>query len=113
MEELEESNREAAMLTHVLADKKAEQQIEVNSRLALERHLEKCQQNEKRLNSLVANYQMSVCNIQEVAQTTESFMEHISSQMDEAFRKLAVFSQRVSFASGRVKFLQGQYISTV
>lgn len=109
MKELEESKREAAMLTHILADKKAEQQIEVNRSLALERHLEKCQQNEKRLKSLVANYQMSVCNLQEVAQTTESFMEHISSQMEEAFRKLAVFSQRVSFASGRVKFRQGQY----
>ena len=110
MKELEESKRETTMLTHNLADKKAEQQIEVNRSLALERHLEKCQENEKRLESLVANYQMSVCNLQEVAQTTESFMEHISSQMDEAFRKLAVFSQRISFASGRVKFLQGQYI---
>ena len=110
MKELEQLKREAAMLTHSLADKKAEQQIEVNRSLALERHLEKCQQNEKRLKSLVAKYQMSVCNLQEVAQTTESFMENTSSQMDEALRKLAVFSQRVSFASGRVKFLQGQYI---
>lgn len=113
MEELEESNREAAMLTHSLADKKAEQQIEVNRGLALERHLEKCQQNENRLKSLVANYQMSGCNLREVAQTTESFVEQISSQMDEAFRKLAVFSQRISFASGRIKFLQGQYTLSV
>lgn len=109
MKELEESQKEAAMLTHLLADKKAEQQIEVNRNLALERKLEKRQQNEKRLKSFVADFQMSACSLQEVAQTTESFMEHVSSQMDEAFRKLAIFSQRVSFASGRVKFLQGQY----
>lgn len=108
--ELEESKREAAMLTHLLADKKAEQQIELNRSLSLERQLEKCQQNEKRLKSLVANYQLTVCNLQEVAQTTESFMENVGSEMDETFRKLAVFTQRVSFASGRVKFLQGQYI---
>ena len=111
--ELEESKREAAVLTHHLADKKAEQQIEVNRSVSLERELGKCQQNEKRLNSLVANYQMTVRNLQEVAQTTEFFMENVSSQMDEAFRKLVVFTQRVSFASGRVKFLQGQYMLCV
>ncbi len=109
MKELEESQKEAAMLKHVLADKKAEQQIEVNRNLALERKLEKSQQNEKRLKSFVADFQMSACSLQEVAQTTESFVEQVSLQMDEAFRKLAIFSQRVSFASGRVKFLQGQY----
>lgn len=106
--ELEESQKEAAMLTHILADKKAEQQIEVNRNLELERKLEKCQQSEKRLKSVVADFKMSASNMWEVAQTTESFVEHVSSQIEEAFRKLAVFSQRVSFASGRVKFLQGQ-----
>lgn len=111
--ELEESQKEAAMLTHILADKKAEQQIEVNRNLALERKLEKSQQNEKALKSFVEDFQMSSCSLQEVAQTTESFMEHISLQMDEAFRKLAVFSQRVSFASGRVKFLQGKFNNVV
>lgn len=108
MTELEESQKEVAMLTHVLADKKAEQQIEVNRNLALERQLEKCQQNENRLNSFVARFQMCACSLQEVAQKTESFMEHVGAEMEEAFRKLAVFSQRVSFASGRVKFLQGK-----
>lgn len=108
MRELEESQKDVAMLTHALADKKAEHQLEVNRNIALERQLEKSQQNEIRLKSLVAEFQTSVQGLQEVAQTAEYFVEHISSQMDEAFRKLAVFSQRISFASGRVKFLEGQ-----
>lgn len=110
MRELEESQQEAAMLTHALADKKAEHQIEVNRNLALERDLEKSQQNEERLKSVVADFQTSACGLQEVAQRVQCFVENVSLQMDEAFRKLAVFSQRITFASGRVKFLQGQYL---
>ena len=107
MRELEESQKEAAMLTHALADKKAEHQIEVNRNLALERQLDKSKQNEQRLESLATDFQSSVVGLHEIAQATEYFVEHVTSQMDEAFRKLAMFSQRVSFASGRVKFLQG------
>lgn len=109
MKELEESQQEVAMLTHTLVDKKAEQQIEVNRSHALQRQLEMSQQDEKRLKSFVADFQMSACSLQDIARTTESFVEHVSLQMEEAFKKLAIFSQRVSFASGRVKFLQGQY----
>ncbi|XP_022793035.1 coiled-coil alpha-helical rod protein 1-like [Stylophora pistillata] len=107
MTELEESQKEVAKLTHILADKKAEQQIEVNRNLALERQLEKCQKNEKTLSSFISQFQMCSCSLQEVAQKTESFIEHVGMQMEEAFKKLATFSQRISFASGRVQFLQG------
>ena len=109
MRELEESQQDVALLTHSLADKKAEHQIEINKNLDLERQLEKSQQNERRLETFTAGFQMTAHDLQEVAQKTAHFMENVSVQMDEAFRKLAVFSQRVSFASGRVKFLQGQY----
>lgn len=108
MKELEESQKEAALLTHTLVDKKAEHQIEINRNVALERQLEKSQQSEMRLKSLLAEFQISLCSLQEVAQATEIFAEQITSKMDEAFKKLAVFSQRISFASGRVKFLEGQ-----
>ena len=107
MTELEESQKEVAKLTHILADKKAEQQIEVNRNLVLERQLEKCQQNEKRLNSFISQFQMCSSSLQEVAQKTESFIEHVGTQMEEVFKKLATFSQRISFATGRVQFLQG------
>lgn len=107
MKELEESQKEAALLTHTLVDKKAEHQIEINRNVALERQLEKSQQSEMRLKSLLAEFQISLCSLQEVAQATEIFAEQITSKMDEAFKKLAVFSQRISFASGRVKFLEG------
>lgn len=107
MTELEESQKEVAKLTHILADKKAEQQIEVNRNLALERQLVKCQKNEKTLSSFISQFQMCSCSLQEVAQKTESFIEHVGMQMEEAFKKLATFSQRISFASGRVQFLQG------
>ena len=109
MRELDESQKDVAMLTHALADKKAENQLEVNRNIALERQLEKSQQNETSLKSLVAEFQTSAHGLQEVAQTAEYFIDNVSSQMDEAFRQLAVFSQRVSFASGRVKFLEGQW----
>ena len=107
MTELEESQKEVAKLTHILADKKAEQQIEVNRNLVLERQLEKYQQNEKRLNSFISQFQICSSSLQEVARKTESFIEHVGTQMEEAFKKLATFSQRISFATGRVQFLQG------
>lgn len=105
MRELEECQKEAAMLTHALTDKKAEHQIEVNRNRALEGQLEKSQQNEKKLESLVVDFQSS----NEVAQRMESFVGHVGTQMGNAFRKLAVLSQRINFASGRVQFLQGLF----
>lgn len=107
MRELEECQKEAAMLTHTLTDKKAEHQIEVNRNLALEGQLEKSQQNEKKLESLVVDFQSSLVGLNEVAQRMESFVGHVGTQMENAFRKLAVLSQRINFASGRVQFLQG------
>ncbi|XP_068747912.1 coiled-coil alpha-helical rod protein 1-like [Montipora capricornis] len=107
MMELEESQKDVSMLTHALADKKAEHQIEVNQNLALERQLENSLKNEMRLKNVVADFQTSTCKLQEAAEGTEHFMQHAVSQMDEAFRKLAVFTQRISFASGRIKFLEG------
>lgn len=95
------------MLTHTLTDKKAEHQIEVNRNLALEGQLEKSQQNEKKLESLVADFQSSLVGLYEVAQRMESFVGHVGMQMENSFRKLAVLSQRINFASGRVQFLQG------
>ena len=110
MMELEESQKDVSMLTHALADKKAEHQIEVNQNLALERQLENSLKNEMRLKNVVADFQTSTCKLQEAAEGTEHFMQHAVSQMDEAFRKLAVFTQRISFASGRIKFLEGQCV---
>ena len=107
MRELEECQKEAAMLTHALTDKKAEHQIGVNRNLALEGQLEKSQQNEKKLESLVVDFQSSIAGLNEVAHRMESFVGHVGTQMENAFRKLAVLSQRINFASGRVQFLQG------
>ena len=107
MRELEECQKEAAMLTHTLTDKKAEHQIEVNRNLALQGQLVKSQQNEKKLESLVVDFQSSIVGLNEVAQRMESFVGHVGTQMENAFRKLAVLSQRINFASGRVQFLQG------
>ena len=68
MRELEESQQDVALLTHSLADKKAEHQIEINKNLDLERQLEKSQQNERRLETFTAGFQMTAHDLQEVAQ---------------------------------------------
>ena len=105
---LNDCQTERDVLSHALADKKAELQIEINKGLGFQQELEKSQANEKKLASFVSQFQSSAHNLQEISGKTESFIGCISSKMDEAFRKLAVFSQRISFASGRIQFFQGQ-----
>lgn len=112
MLELEESEKNASMLTLALADKKAQHQIEVNKNMALERQLENGQQNETRLENTVADFQKSLSKLREVAEGTECFMQNVASQMDDALRKLPMFSQRINFASGRINFLEGQCLKS-
>ena len=112
MLELEESEKNASMLTLALADKKAQHQIEVNKNMALQRQLENSQQNETRLKNTVADFQNSLSKLQEVAEGTDYFMRNVASQMDDALRKLPIFSQRINFACGRIKFLEGQSLKS-
>ncbi|XP_067032627.1 coiled-coil alpha-helical rod protein 1-like [Acropora muricata] len=107
MLELEESEKNASMLALALADKKAQHQIEVNKNMALQRQLKNSQQNETRLKNTVTDFQNSLSKLQEVAEGTDYFMRNVASQMDDALRKLPIFSQRINFACGRIKFLEG------
>lgn len=54
--------------------------------------------------------QYAVCKLHENSTNMMPFVKQVTFNMTEAFAKLDGLSQRVSFATGRVQFVQGKTI---
>lgn len=108
-QQLSGTRKELAVLSHTLADRNAELQIEANKVRSLQEELGECKANAQRQQSHLSKYELVVENLHQISETTESWMKNFGAIMEEAFTKLAIFSQRINFASGRVRFLQGEF----
>ena len=107
-QQLSEAHKEVAVLSHSLADRSAELQIETNKVRCLELELEEGNITMEKQAAQLTRQESAIQSVRQVLGTTESWMKTFGAAMEEALAKLASCSQRVNFASGRVRFLQGQ-----
>ncbi|KAK3710884.1 hypothetical protein QZH41_014867, partial [Actinostola sp. cb2023] len=105
-EELETLRHEFDILSHTLADRNAELQIQVNLMESLQEELTERKATEEHLVSTLTKYQDAVTTLHGNALNMVPFIKELCSNMNEAFARLGSLSQRVSFATGRVEFLQ-------
>lgn len=61
--------------------------------------------------SSLKTQQEAMLNLHECSSNMVPFLGNMGDTMNEAFTKLGSLSQRVSFAAGRVQFLQGTFQS--
>jgi hypothetical protein len=95
------------ILSHTLADRNAELQIELNTTKSLRQELAEKEATEESLLSSLKNHKDAMLTLYEYSFSMAPYLEDLCSNMNEAFVKLGSLSQRVSFAGGRVQFLQG------
>ncbi|XP_048581927.1 coiled-coil alpha-helical rod protein 1 isoform X2 [Nematostella vectensis] len=105
-QQVQSTQNEVKILSHTITNREAELKIEANKIVSLTHELQEEKSKEQHVLAANEMYKKAIQTLFESAEYCKPSILEQMDKMNKALAKISVLSQRITFASGRVQFLQ-------